>query len=146
MLKLLYNMYGLSIVHFLQLHISSMREELLTKEKEFDDYKGKMTEKEEKIKQLTEAVRSQKENQLRAADDAHSTADTIQNSDELAGIVIYVAKLIAELDDANREKHQMVLKSEIASQESKRLKESIRKLKSKIVSSGSNIHYIILYP
>ena len=116
-----------------------MREELLTKEKEFDDYKGKMTEKEEAIKQLTEVVCSQKENQLRATDGAHSTADTVQNPDELAGIVIYVSKLTAELDDANREKHQMMLKSEIAFQEFKRLKESIRKLKSKIVSSGSNI-------
>ena len=129
-----------SVVYILQLHISSMREELETKEKEFDDYKERMIAKEEKIKQLTEIVHSQniqKENQLRAVnvDGAHATADTVQNPDELAGTIIYVSKL-TELDNANREKHQMMLKSEIASQEIKGLQESVRKLKSKSVSSG----------
>ena len=121
-----------------------MKEELVTKEKEFDDYKERMTDKEKKIKQLTQTLHSQSiqkeklERELkREVDGAKSTADTVQyltKADELVSILIYVSKLTAELDDANREKHQMMFKSDIASQEIERLQESVKKLKSKSVS------------
>ena len=121
-----------------------MSEELETKKKEFDGYKERMTDKEEKIRQLTEMLHSQNiqkeelERELkREVDGAKSTADTVQNltkADELVSILIYVSKLTTELDDANREKHQMMFKSDIASQEIERLQESVKKLKSKSVS------------
>ena len=122
-----------------------MREELVTKKKEFDDYKERMTDKEEKLRQLTETLHSQNiqkeklERELkRDVDGAKSTTDAVQNlakAEELVSILICVSNLTVELDDANREKHQMMLKSDIASQEIKRLQESVRKLKTKNVSS-----------
>ena len=131
-----------------------MREELVTKDKEFDDYKERMTDKEEKIRQLTQTLHSQNiqkeklERKLkREVDGAKATTDVVQNldrADELVSILMCISKLNAELDDANREKHKMMLENEIASQEFKRLKESIRKLNSKIVSSGYIIMHIII--
>ena len=128
-----------------QLHVSSMRDEMLRKEKESGDYKERMTEKEEKIRQLTETMRSQNiqmeilERELKGGVvSAQSTADTVQNltkADALVSILIHVSKLTAELDDANRQRHQMMIKSENAYQEANRMQESIRKLKSKIVSN-----------
>ena len=123
-----------------------MREELVTKKKELDDYEEQMTDKEEKIRQLTQTLHSQiiqkekLERELkREVDGATSIADTVLNlakADELVSILIYVSKLNAELDDANREKHQIMLKSDIASQEIERLQESVGKLMLKTVSSA----------
>ena len=137
-------MFKLVLYTFFQLHITSMREELVTREKECDEYQGEMTEKEEKIRQLNQTLCSQRiqmeklERELKIeVVGAKSTAHTVENltkADEIVSILIYVAKLTAELDDANRERQQMMLKSDIASQEIKRLQKSERKLKSKIVS------------
>ena len=121
-----------------------MREEIVTREKEFDEYQGKMAVKEEKIRQLTQKLHSQNiqmeklERELKTESfGAKSTADIVENlakADELVSIMIYVSKVTAELDDANRGKQQMMFKSVITSQEIVRLQESVRKLKSKIVS------------
>ena len=123
-----------------------MEEELKTKEKERDHYKERMTEMEERIRQLNEMLYSENihkeilERKLEGeVDGAKSTADTVQNltnEDEMIRILIRVSKHIAKLDDANREKHPMMFKSDIASQDIKRLQESVRKLKSISVSSG----------
>ena len=127
-----------------QLHLSSMTGELSITEEQVATYKNMMSGKEEKIAQLSQTLDSRniqmkelKEHLKAKVAAAHptTTAENLTAAEELVTIMIHVSKLSVELDEAKRERHQMMLKSESALQEATRLRHSIKELKNMIVSN-----------
>ena len=121
-----------------------MTGELSTKEEQLATYKKMMNGTEEKIKQLSQTLDSRNiqmketKEQLKtkvAAARSTTAAENLTTADELVTIMLQVSRLSVELDEAKRERHQMMLEGDSAYQEANRLQQYIKELKTMIVSN-----------
>ena len=112
-----------------------MKEEISVQQEKMADYQHSITEKEEKIRELSERLQQKLEEKQKIDVGASSTAEA--KTVEVTRIRYDMLRMRVKLDEAKRERHQLAIKSDS-------LEQSIKQLKSMIVSKYMISLYVVM--